>query len=198
MSAHWAMQRWTFGAGQIALRPEPYRGADRDVTLFQGLALASQEWSRAGSTRLTLGASALVFLLCAWLSAAWIMDALRDRKDQSGLEIVMLETPPPPAPEVIPEPEPIIEPEPVIQAVEPEPIVKPEPVVKPKPIAKPAAPKPERIAARPPSTTRSPRAVTSGIVMEPTLAPGTAAGRPARCASRAASTPTGAPSSWTP
>ena len=145
MSAHWAMQRYAFGAGRVALSPEPYRGADPDVTLRQGLALASQEWSRAGSTRRTLGTTAVALLVGAWLAAALISGALRERDTTSGLEIVMLETPPLPEPVVIPEPEPIVAPEPVIEAAEPEPIVKPEPVVAPKPVVKP-----ERVAARPP------------------------------------------------
>ena len=143
MSAHWAMQRYAFGAGRVALSPEPYRGADPDVTLRQGLALASQEWSRAGSTRRTLGTTAVALLVGAWLAAALISGALRERDTTSGLEIVMLETPPLPEPVVIPEPEPIVAPEPVIEAAESEPIVKPEPVVAPKPVVKP-----ERVAAR--------------------------------------------------
>jgi len=161
MSAHWAMQRWTFGAGHVALRPEPYRGADSGLTLWHGLALASQEWSRAGSSRRTLGASAVALLLGVWLAAALIAGALRDRDTTSGLEIVMLETPPLPEPVVSPEPEPILEPEPVIEAARPVPAVKPEPIAarppapprppEPKPIAKPAPPRaPIAKPARPP------------------------------------------------
>jgi len=165
MTAHWAMQRWTFGAGHVALRPEPYRGADPDLTLWHGLALASQEWSRAGSSRRTLGTTAVTLLLGAWLVAALIADALRDRDTTSGLEIVMLETPPLPEPVVIPEPEPIVEPEPVIEAAKPEPIVKPERVAA-RPPAPPPAPEPVPIAK--PAPPRAP-------IAKPTPAPVTIA-----------------------
>ena len=168
MSAHWAMQRYAFGAGRVALSPEPYRGADPDGSLRQGLALAFQEWSRAGSSRRTLGITAVALGVSAWLAAALISGALRERDTTSGLEIVMLETPPLPEPVVIPEPEPIVKPEPVVA---PKPVVKPErvaarppvppPPSEPAPIAKPAPP-PVRIArpafpAAPPPPVPAPR-----------------------------------------
>ena len=168
MSAHWAMQRYAFGAGRVALSPEPYRGADPDGSLRQGLALAFQEWSRAGSSRRTLGITAVALGVSAWLAAALISGALRERDTTSGLEIVMLETPPLPEPVVIPEPEPIVKPEPVVA---PKPVVKPERVAarppappphsEPAPIAKPAPP-PMQIArpafpAAPPPPVPAPR-----------------------------------------
>ena len=107
MSVRWAMHRYAFGAGRVALSPEPYRGADPDLGLWRGLALAAQEGSRSGTSLRTLGTTALAALLGAWLVAALIASALRDRDDPSGLEIVMLETPPLAQPELLPEPEPI-------------------------------------------------------------------------------------------
>lgn len=146
------MQHFTFGAGRIALRPEPYRGADAELGLWQGFALASQEWSRDGHARLKLGASALALLLGIWLAGLWIADAMRARDARSSLEIVMLELPAPPEPAVLAEPEPIALPEPEPLAPEPEPIMKPEPVAKAKPVAKPPKvappppPKPVQVA----------------------------------------------------
>jgi hypothetical protein len=150
------MQRWTFGAGHVALRSEPYRGADTDVSLFQGLALASQEWSRAGSSRRRLGMSAGALLIGAWLAAALIVAALRDREDASGLEIVMLELPLP-EPELIPEPAPIAKPAPprapiAKPAPRPAPVARPMFPAAPAPLApapRPAAPQPRDHVARP-------------------------------------------------
>ncbi len=151
MSTHWAMQRWAFGAGRVALRPVFYPGADADVTLAQGLALASREWSRAGSTRRTLGVTAVALALGAWLAAALITGALREPDAASGLEIVMFETPPLAEPEVLPEPGPIAEPEPVIELARVEPIVKPERIA-----ARPPAPKPAPAAIAKPAPVRAP------------------------------------------
>jgi hypothetical protein len=65
MSVRWAMHRYAFGAGRVALSPEPYRGADPDLGLWRGLALAAQEGSRSGTSLRTLATTTFAALLGA-------------------------------------------------------------------------------------------------------------------------------------
>ena len=94
MSAHWAMQRYAFGAGRVALRPEPYRGADRELGALAGARARIAGVVARGKLACERSARRpCALLLGAWLVAALIAGALRDRDTTSGLEIVMLETP---------------------------------------------------------------------------------------------------------
>jgi hypothetical protein len=187
MKAGWQFDRYGFGAARIALRAQPYPGADRALALGHGLALAFQEWSRDGHSLRTLSLSAGALLLAVWLVGSLVSGALRSRDASPDLEIVMfespaLEEPPVPEPEPIlepepepiaapaPEPEPVAKPEPrpeVVAALpppapEPAPIAKPAPKPKPAPAVKPAAPPPVRVAkpslpAPPPRIAAAPR-----------------------------------------
>jgi hypothetical protein len=169
MSTRWAFDRYTFGAARIALRPEPYVGADRELTLWQGLALASQDWSRAGGSLRRRTATAGALLVGAWLLALLVSKALRERDPGQDLQIVRFESPaieeplPIPAPEPVVEAAPVLAPEPVA-ARPPPPSARPAPIARPAPerapIAKPA-PTPARVARPalppPPATIAPPR-----------------------------------------
>ena len=179
MKAGWQFDRYGFGAARIALRAQPYPGADRGLALGHGLALAFQEWSRDGHSLRTLSLSAGALLLAVWLVGSLVSGALRSRDADPDLEIVMfespaLEEPPIPEPEPIaaiaPEPEPVAKPEPKPEVVaalpppvpEPAPIAKPAPKPKPAPAARPAAPPPVQVArpalpAPPPRIAAAPR-----------------------------------------
>ena len=181
MRARWAFDRYAFGAARIALRPEPYPGADRELALWQGLTLVSQEWSRAGISVHRLTAAAGALLVSAWLIAALVVGALRGRDPSQDLEIVMFETPPLeetlpiPDPEPIPAPEPVVEPEQVAARPPPPPAPEPAPIAKPAParapVAKPAPPPARLRVARPELPPPPPRIATARIAAAPPRVP---------------------------
>lgn len=150
-------QHYGVGVANVRLHAEPYLHPERRWTLREGLdALREDLHDRDRSLRRAVGVLPGI-LLGTIVLLSFVLTVVRDRTDDTGVELVLW-TSAPPQPEAIPEqaPPPIPIPKPVERAepVEPPPL---KPVAKP--IAKPPPrPEPIRIAEAPPKPAPPPRA----------------------------------------
>jgi hypothetical protein len=147
MGAWRVEQHYGVGVANVRLCAEPYLHPERRYSLREGIeALRDDLHANDRSLRRTLGVLP-VLLLTVMVMLSFVLTVVRDRFDDSGIEMVVMASEPPVP--VIPQ-EPVVEPPPppepkLVQQTRPPPPPPPQPVARPKP----PPPKPVRLAEAP-------------------------------------------------